>query len=466
MTFLTFTPLRYLILAVRFLMVAVGATAIGILLFSLFATTETGTPQQLRHLQAVPHLFAAPSESYEKIGQGMLSTNRSAESLTLPNLSHEFVFYGYNDRPDADKSHPILFLGTRGSEKVEAILPQSKIYLSRDTTEGKNCYVIGKERIPGAICFQATAKEKQVLLQLSIDGEKTRTAEFTLTQETRPLAWKTWEIGPYKVDGGLLAKQKSRWAGPDLFLEKHGGQQFESLNGKQRIDFEEKDKAFSCFVQEGDCLVWGNERWENAVPGEQTQSRSLLQVKRIDDRLMQLCLWSPDGMYKSNLSLIKLQDPIEPGKNMNVFKYLGAKSWNEWIFEVNGSRQTLKTQDWWLREQKGWKKLASKDDILSYVHLKTRGELFVVEKVILKERLKYLSGHVFNAARTKVVAVEIPIKMHKSEAAKPVDTPPAETKAAEETLSPRDREVKQADLEKQHPPEARLKLPAAIRGHT
>ncbi|MCP5507977.1 MAG: hypothetical protein H7A37_06730 [Chlamydiales bacterium] len=48
------------------------------------------------------------------------------------------------------------------------------------------------------------------------------------------------ELGKWRVDGTLLARQRARWYGPDMFLKRHGGDEFKDVSGKRRIDFGEK----------------------------------------------------------------------------------------------------------------------------------------------------------------------------------------------------------------------------------
>ena len=69
-------------------------------------------------------------------------------------------------------------------------------------------------------------------------------AEFTLPEKefARLSSLATWELGKWRVDGTLLARQKSRWYGVDKFIERHGGDEYKDKKGKQRIDFGEGEE--------------------------------------------------------------------------------------------------------------------------------------------------------------------------------------------------------------------------------
>ena len=92
-----------------------------------------------------------------------------------------------------------------------------------------------------------------------------------------------WELGKWRVDGMLLSRQHARWFGQDKFLEKHGGEEFQSLVNKQRVDFGEGDDIYSVYVGIDDSLIWNNERWQLAKAGKETLGNPLMQLKKSDE---------------------------------------------------------------------------------------------------------------------------------------------------------------------------------------
>jgi len=210
------------------------------------------------------------------------------------------------------------------------------------------------------------------------------------------------------VDGTLLARQKAKWFGTDRFLEKHGGKEFQDIIGKQRIDFAEGDDIYSVFVKPNDVLIYDkNNRWKVVEPGEATKGLPILVIKKIDERLMNLELWDGEGKSKISLNLLKSNDSISPPNLMQSYKFIGARTRSQFLFEVNKERMILSPQDWLLQTDKGWKKLSSADDIDAYVGRKLIGRLFVINAIEKRDDRQVLLGTLFNPSRTEAQSIEI-----------------------------------------------------------
>lgn len=415
MSFLNLHPLRHLIYSIRILLSASILVATAMIFYIAIPKKITEPEIPLKKEIKIPHAFGSLSSDYYRIGQTCLNLDNTPTQFSQRDLAQEFVFFGCNDRPDTEQHQPILFIGTRGCTTMTAIPSNTPMYISKNRETGKPGYIFSPVKTSGGIWMKAaaTGQEAQVLLYMEENESKAAAVppvEFKLKPEARPTIGNAWEIGPHKVDNSFLARQKVRWVGPDLFLAHHGGKDFEHLSQKQRVDFGEKEKIYSCFVDEGDCLVWKEDRWQSAAPGVQTQGFPLLQVKRIDSRTMLINLWSPDGKYRLNQTLPRTHDLAELRKTLQNFVYLGTKRWNEWIFQVDGKRQTIKPRDWWIHHEGRWRKLATKEEIDAFVNLKIQGDLFVVDQIVQEGRERFLRGNLFNAARTKMQPIQLPIK--------------------------------------------------------
>jgi len=413
MMFLMLSPLRYLTMIMRIVVLGCLLTVAGILVFAFYPDTHQVASISSSYVDKIPFAYEFPLEYYSRIGKDLLTLELAPSRLSHANLKQEFVFYGCNDRPDSE-SNPMQFIGLRGNSDIAALSSNRRYYLANTQVNNKKNYLFTEEKKTGALWIEVDASEQEAHVRLGIEEDSSSVPiEFNLKPEPRPAGWKTWEIGAIKVDNSILARQKARWSGQDLFLMQHGGDAFALESQKQRIDFGENSTAYSCFVNEGDCLVWREDRWVFAAPEMETHGLTLLQAKRIEDRLMHISLWSPDGKSKLTLSLIKSPDISDSSKLAQAFVYVGQKSWNEWIFEINGKRQIVKPKDWWLRQDNSWKKLTTKEDIDDYTQLKKRGELLVIGKVIQKDRKRVLTSFLFNAQRTKVSSIEFSMNQHK-----------------------------------------------------
>ncbi|MFN4174914.1 MAG: hypothetical protein ACK4HV_07430, partial [Parachlamydiaceae bacterium] len=240
-----------------------------------------------------------------------------------------------------------------------------------------------------------------------VEPEQNR--QFTLVEKeyVRQVA-QPWEMGKWRVDATLLARMRARWYGPDRFIEEHGGDEFKEAVGKQRIDFGEGEEVYSVFVGVNDALVFSKDRWKKVEPGEDSINLPLLVVKKVDDRLMNLELWDVQGKAKASLNLLKSSDNFAHENFAETFKFLGARTRSQFLFEIDSERVLIRPNDWLvLTEENGWKKLSTVDDIDNFVNRKLVGTLFVFDKIIRKDDKQIILGTVYNQNRTESYPVEI-----------------------------------------------------------
>src|SRR5262249_15243613 len=154
--------------------------------------------------------------------------------------------------------------------------------------------------------------------------------------------------------------------------------------------------AYSVYIQVGDTLVWDNDRWEVATPGEDTLGKPLMVVKKVDERLITFEVWDPEGKSKVMLNLLKSNEPPPAANILQAFKYVGSRTRSQFVFELNKHRVMLSPQDWLLQTDKGWKKLTTHDEIDAYVEGRTPGLLFVFDGVEKRDDRQLLVGTLFN----------------------------------------------------------------------
>ncbi len=120
-------------------------------------------------------------------------------------------------------------------------------------------------------------------------------------------------------------------------------------------------------------MIWDNNRWKTAHPGKESLNHPLLVVKKIDDRLIVFELWDVEGKGKILLNLLKSSEPWAMQNTQalqSMFKFLGARTKTQCVFEINNERVTLSPSDWLLLTPKGWKILATEEEIDQYVNVK------------------------------------------------------------------------------------------------
>lgn len=364
--------------------------------------------------------FTQPKDAYEAIGSPFLALKYSPAAIQLPDLRKVLTFYGVNGRPDAQLSKPLLHFAFNGNKNLFSIASGEKLFLRHDKTLSPPQYVFSPENEETALWIQAEQINNEALVKVRMrneEGEEIQEpalhAQFSLS--TRELGKSSGtaslgEIGKWRIDGGLLARQKARWYGFDRFLEKHGGEEYQVHLGKQRIDFgHNEDAPYSVFVGQGDCLIWDNDRWQVVKPGKDSLGHPLLVIKKIDDRLMNCELWDVEGKGKIVLNLLKSNESNVAESVENTFHFVGARTRSQFVFEIDEKRMLLRPQDWLVMTEEGWKKLSTPEEIDNYVERKICGPLFIFDGIARKDERQVLVGTMFNASRTEMQTIELPI---------------------------------------------------------
>jgi hypothetical protein len=358
-------------------------------------------------------------ESYKAIGEPLLSLHYSPMSQQLPDLKRYLIYYGKNGRPDAIAEKPLMHFAFSGNKTISSFTPGEKLYILYDRKLNPPQYVFSPGNEETSLWIDAMAEGSEAKVSVSMRGENGKiikepssNANFDLPEKeyVRLGGSSHWEIGKTKVDATLLARQKGRWYGHDLFFERHGGKEYADIKGKQRIDFGEGEGVYSVFVNLNDSLVWDKEHWKVVKPGAESLGKPLLVIKKIDERLMNLELWDPEGKGKVLLNLLKSSEITPSTNSIDQFKFVGARTRTQFVFEIGGERILLSPHDWLLQTKDGWKKLETPQEVDDYVERRLTGPLFVVNEVEKRDDKQYMLATLFNAARTGAQALEIPLQ--------------------------------------------------------
>lgn len=366
--------------------------------------------------------FEFDEEMYKKIGEPSLSLQQAPLALQLPDLRQQLVYYGKNGRPDAQEQNTLLhFTWGNGNKNVVSIPPKERGYLIFDRKSTPPRYAFSPNNEKTSLWIEAQPVDNEVEINVALENEKGERvvepeayAQFRLPEkEFIRFGGTTWELGSYRVDGTILARQRARWNGVDRFLENHGGAEYSNVEGRHRIDFGENDELYSVFVKIGDCLIWNQNRWVVVEPGKNSLGHPLLVIKKVDEKLMTLELWDVEGKGKITLNLLKTVEPWSGNHTQllqSAFKFVGARTRTQCVFEISGQRMNLKPSDWMLMTPKGWKKLSTEDEIDQFVKRKITGALFVFEGVSRKDERQMMKGTLYSPARNESVAIEIPLQ--------------------------------------------------------
>jgi hypothetical protein len=366
------------------------------------------------------NVFSQAADSYQKIGDPVIKLQTAPITPKLPDLRKVLIYYGKNGRPDAKPESTQMHFSFLGSKAVSSTLPGEKLYLYYDRSLSPPQYAFSKNNEKTCLWIEPSFQEGGgALVRVAMCGDKgdivTEPADYAMftvpeKEMIRVASGNQWEIGKFRVDGTLLARQKARWYGVDKFLERHGGKEYQDVIGKQRIDFGEKEDLYSVYVNVGDVLVWDMNRWKVVRPGEDSLGKPLMIVKKIDDRLLNFELWDVDGKSKIQLNLLKSVESWNPQSLQQSFKFVGARTRSQFVFEIDKERVFLSPQDWLVKTEDGWKKLMTAEEIDDYVDRKKVGPMFVFDGVVKDDSRQVLSGVIFSPSRADVSIIEIPMQ--------------------------------------------------------
>jgi hypothetical protein len=364
--------------------------------------------------------FTFPEAAYAKMGDPHLYLKFVPPRIHLPDLRNTLTYYGENKRPDAMLGNPKIHFGMQGGKSIVAALEGEKQYLIYDTKLPVSCKItFSPNNDPSMLWFTASTESKEAgqaeitLFMQDMDGQIVSGSDphghFSLQgkESHRTHSQNSWEIGSWKVDGTLLSRQKTKWVGQDRFLENHGGDEFLDFTGKNRLDFGDGEELYSVFVKLGDCLVWDENKWSECGPSQKTLDKPLLVVKKIDERVMMFELWDVEGKEKVAMSLVKAPETFRHDHIVRDFKFVGARTKTQVVFQIEDERLIVKPHDWLLLTTEGWKKLKTAREIDDYVNRKLVGPLFIFEEISKRDERPVLIGTLYNPNRTESHFIEV-----------------------------------------------------------
>lgn len=400
----------------------------GLAVFAILATIAAAgltfsRPSNIPVSESPPKARALPTgafvqkqEAYDSIGPSLFTLKFAPPKMQLPDLRKLLTYYGPNGRPDMNLDSNAVYFGLANTKNQGALTPGERLYLLYDRAQKPPRYIFSPGNSPTTLWIEAKPGEKTAQVNVAMMNEEGTIvrepairSDFQLPQKefaqfNRGLQW---TIGENRVDGTLLARQKAKWYGSDKFFERHGGEEYEDVAKKQRLDFIDGEDVYSVYLSEGDVLYWENGRWNAAEIGPETKGKPLMQLKKVAERLLTFDLWNPDGSNRIVLNLLKSQERWSPQQIQQDFRFVSARTRSQYVFEVNREKMVLAPKDWLVKTESGWEKLDSIEEIDSYVDRKIQGPLFVFDGVEKKDDKQVLVGTLFNASRTDMKEVEL-----------------------------------------------------------
>lgn len=408
-------------------------------------------PPKIENAKLPKNPFEQSLQSYENIGKYGLFLAAGSPRLSLPDLRNELIYPGRNQRPDLlmSKHTPFSQIELKSSGECSSVYTCVPLFLLYSSKQASNVssrrrppfeeekslsqkgYIYSPHNRPSPLWIEVTPMPEnddgedyvKIVVHMFDENRNLITFpkehhEFLLKAEnaSKSSRFKKWELGGNVVDSTLLVRQKTKWIGLDLFLRYHGGDDFASSTDKERIDFHHLDnKIYSCFVNEGDYLIWKEGKWQSPSHEDNTSLYPLLVVKKIEENMITFDLWDLEGTAKTHLTLLKIKTHEKSLNLREEFRFVGAKTWNQFILETSSVRILVQPNDWFILTEEGWLKFSTPEMIDQYVEQTLKGPLFVVEKMIRENGKQTLIGHLFNSARTEMIPIVLPMSSTSNE---------------------------------------------------
>lgn len=346
--------------------------------------------------------FAQQEEHYQQVTTNLLALDRPKPDLSLPDLSPLFTFTGSNARPDANPDKQLYYILLKGDKEPMGVYPEHKQYLLYNVAQSPPRYIWSPGNRETRLWLQVESQEEDIKITIHLQGlEGKKEKSFVLKEQPNPLARGTrWMLDQLRVDGTLLARQKGRWYGYDLFFQDHGGEEFTHLGDLERVDFGDGENRYSIWLETDQCMVWDQGRWQEIKENESSEDKPLLCVKNIGDKVMTFHLWDVGGNRKSVLNMIKSSEIWQSEVLAKQFRFVGARTRTQSIVEIQGVRTTLRLFDWLILVNDQWKKLNTPELIDDYVERRLIGPLFIFEGIEKIDGSQWLKATLYNQSRT------------------------------------------------------------------
>lgn len=362
--------------------------------------------------------FTPKDQKHAPLEASPLQLEYIPPKMRLPDLRSFIFYYGYNLRPDAKDADNLFFSLGPVSENNPSFSVHSKeklFLVIQDKAESPYALSLGNR--PSSLWFTPELSSNGASIQVQMRDEQGNVvqepqdrARFVLTEKP-PVAnqGKTFMLDQFRADATLFSRLKAKWNGGDQFLEDHGGIEFESNIGKQRIQFGEGEDLYSVYLDKGDIMVWKDGKWMVPEPGRPTAGYPLARVAKIEERMMGVEIFDVSGRNKVVLTLLKLQEP-KAIINPQDFEFIGARTRIHSMFFVNGGREVVGPGDWFLHTQDGWKKLKTSKEVDAYVSGLDLGELLVIDKIEKLGERQWLAATLYTRSRSASEPIILPLR--------------------------------------------------------
>jgi hypothetical protein len=330
-------------------------------------------------------------------------------AFTLPRVEPEMTFSFDPPRPDRSNRSGNLFVRFKQSAQSKRVTlpcridlqfngsllafftPDPSKFQTLDQVQGNQESLfwleltsVPEEKIEGVVWLEAAS------------GEKIKAETFIISPQASPFqgASEFAEESPFRILG------EARWMGHDVFAEKYGGKQ------TLRIAMGGQENPQILDLREKEWIIWHDGSWLKGTLDEKPEA--VARVESVDSKALIFEGWNGETHVRLSLPFSN-PSPFKTSVK-EVFNSIRVRSEKQISCMMEKQCLILRVGDWVMKNNGRWKVLRKKEEKDAYQSGKIGGELFVFEKIELKQGQKLISGFLFNAEKTQLVPIDLPAK--------------------------------------------------------
>ncbi len=322
-----------------------------------------------------------------------LGLESKSSPFLIPNLEGEMTFSFDPPRPDGTLPRPQLWIRLKKAAQSKRVILPCRIDLQYG--EGDKIFFSEGESLFWIDLSLTTGGQIEALVNISSDGSKVlQTGRFFASPQESPLrtAQEFSEGSPFR----LLAE--ARWWGRDLFREKIGAGTF-----CERLEIGPSGTADLMEISEKDWIAWQDGHWYKTSSLNDAKIKPVAHIQSIGKTFV-LEGWDQDHHIRISLNPA-VAAPFKV-KAEELFSSVRVRSEKQISCMLEKQCLILKIGDWVLKKGGRWKVLRKKEERDDFLNGELVGDLFVFEKIELKQGQKYIQGHFFNSGRSQMASIE------------------------------------------------------------
>lgn len=328
----------------------------------------------------------------EKILTGALSLKENTSPPLALALEQKLVFLSQSLRPDLKQEDRVFRIGVKGAESQSIIVKEGQpifCHLTQHASGGIEAIEFSEGGDTKMIPHVLDAKSLLLNVQQT-DGSE---MEVILKASGSSIIAK-------KIGSPALHLQSAKWLGTDLFFKEYGGENYQPLGQKQKIEISSGKDRYVLYVKEKDFLTFEGGKWRVVETLEEADRENpLAKIAAISSGQLDIEAWDEKGfpLFYSSLSL---ENPsLTRFIADQVFQEAKLRTSRQVSCKIGKKRFLLQQGDWLLKTGGTWHKLLSLTEIENFLNHETKGDLCVIDQIDSKGMVK---GHYFNEMRTEI----------------------------------------------------------------